>query len=71
KQITTKTIHILLSAAVLLLPAVLLAQPDPGGPGGGGGMAAAPIDPASWLIPAGLAAYYKWKQKGKEKKVED
>lgn len=63
KKTTTRGIPVILSAAaLLLLPAVVFAQPDPGGPPGGG-MAGVPIDPASWLIPAGLAAYYKWKQR--------
>jgi hypothetical protein len=58
------TIAILIAAIVL--PDVLTAQPLPGGPGGGG-VAGAPIDPASWLIPAGVAAYYKYKQHNKAK----
>lgn len=69
KRTTTRVIPVILSAAaLLLLPAVVVAQPDPGGPPGGG-MAGVPIDPASWLIPAGLAAYYKWKQR-KEKQPD-
>jgi hypothetical protein len=61
---------LLISAALLIaaivLPDVLTAQPLPGG-GPGGGIAGAPIDPASWLIPAGVAAYYKYKQHKKAK----
>lgn len=63
--------ELLITAAILIaaivLPGVLSAQPLPGGGPGGGGVAGAPIDPASWLIPAGVAAYYKYKQHKKAK----
>lgn len=56
-------------AVVTLLPAILSAQPLPGGGPGGGGIAGAPIDPASWLIPAGVIAYHKYKH-GKQAKPD-
>lgn len=51
----------------LIVPQLLFSQPlPPGGPGGGGGgVSGAPIDGASWLLPAGLAAYAWFKKKFK------
>ncbi len=66
--------ELLISAAILIaalvLPEILSAQPLPGG-GGGGGVAGAPIDPASWLIPAGVVAYHKYKQRKKAKQESE
>jgi hypothetical protein len=52
-------------ALSLFLPELLQAQPLPGGPPAGGGPNPVPIDPASWLIPAGMGAY-AWYKKRKE-----
>jgi hypothetical protein len=64
-------ITITVAAIVTLLPAILSAQPLPGGGPGGGGVAGAPIDPASWLIPAGVIAYQKYKQRKQAKNTPD
>ena len=54
---------------LLLLPELSSAQPLPPGPPSNNPTNPVPIDPASWLIPAGMGAY-AWYKKRKEAKVK-
>ncbi|MBK7149544.1 MAG: hypothetical protein IPH78_12195 [Bacteroidetes bacterium] len=76
KKIATRAIFTI----VILLTIVTIAAAQPSNsPGGGGGQGQGgpppgtnpvPIDPASWLIPAGMGAY-AWYKKRKEGKTTE
>jgi hypothetical protein len=55
---------------LLLLPELSSAQPLPPGPPSNNPTNPVPIDPASWLIPAGMGAY-AWYKKRKEVKLNN
>jgi len=59
---------IILLALLLFLPELITAQPMPSGPPESNPVTPVPIDPASWLIPAGMGAY-AWYKKRKEGKT--
>jgi hypothetical protein len=58
---------------LLLLPELTSAQPLPPGPPSNNPTNPVPIDPASWLIPAGMGAYawYKKRKEGKPTEEEE
>jgi hypothetical protein len=56
-------------ALCLFLPELTSAQPLPPGPPSNNPTNPVPIDPASWLIPAGMGAY-AWYKKRKEAKLK-
>jgi hypothetical protein len=75
KTIATRAIFTI----VILLTIVTIAAAQVTGPGGGGGQGQepppgtnpVPIDPASWLIPAGMGAYAWYKKRKEGKPTEE
>jgi hypothetical protein len=62
---------IAITALCLFLPELSSAQPLPPGPPSNNPTNPVPIDPASWLIPAGMGAYAYHKKRKEGKPTEE